>query len=182
MNNREPEIRTQAEILEREGFAATTPVTRPSYWGVDLDMARRPGVPMERAPQPFPNTQFPIERQPGQSAVPMHGRPNKTMPPVFGTSTPMHGLSGMIRRAAYSLPDHKPTHWLMKMFADRVDSMGYRAKKLLPVVLPLAAVAWWMKGVRARRLQAPETREDFRLDRRIEIETVPSGAEVTYSY
>ena len=61
------------------------------------------GVPHEaRDPKPFPNTIFPPERQPGEPAAPMHGRPNKRMPPVFGTSTPLRGLSGAVRRMAYT--------------------------------------------------------------------------------
>lgn len=180
--NREPEVRTAEEIQRHEGFQALTPVTRPSYWGVDLDMARRPGVPMEREPMPFPNTRFPIEQQQGRSTVPMHGRPNKKMPPVFGTATPMHGLSGLVRKAAYKLPDHKPSHWLMKMAADRVDSFGYHAKKALPVALPLLALALLIR--RGERFSARKSRpevEPFNY-RGEEVETVPPRAEVTYAH
>lgn len=48
-------------------------------------------------------------------------------------------MSGLIRKWASSLPDHKPQHWLLKLLGDRVDSAEHRLKKLAPVVLPLAA-------------------------------------------
>jgi hypothetical protein len=110
--------------------------------GVDLDAARRPGVPKERAPEPWPNTRFPPTRQPGQPSVPKHGRVHKPMPPVFGTAVPLHGVSGLIRKAAYAYPDHYMRHWTMLLFADRVDSWGHRAWKLLRVAAPALALAW----------------------------------------
>ena len=56
--NRTPEVTTPEVIQERPGYQAMQPVKRPEYWGVDLDPARRPGVPMMRDPQPWPNTRF----------------------------------------------------------------------------------------------------------------------------
>jgi len=140
--NPTPELATPEEIQEHSGYKSMQPVKRPDYWGVDLDMSRRPGVPMMREPQPFPNTRYPPERQPGMPASPMHGRTNKQMPPVFGTSTPLRGLSGAIRKLAYSYPDHYPRHWLLKMLGDRVDSWEYRARKALPVVVPFAVLGF----------------------------------------
>ena len=125
------------------------PVKRPEYWGVDLDPSRRPGVPMMREPRPWPNTRFPPDRQQGESAVPMHGRPNKEMPPVFGTATPLKGVSGAIRKAAYRLPDHYPSHWLLKMLGDRVDSWSHNTRRALPVLLPFAVLGYL--GTRGRR-------------------------------
>ena len=144
-----PELATPEEIQQHSGYKSMQPVKRPDYWGVDLDMSRRPGVPMMREPQPFPNTRYPPEQQPGMPASPMHGRTNKQMPPVFGTSTPLRGLSGAIRKLAYSYPDHYPRHWLLKMLGDRVDSWEYRARKALPVVVPLAVLGF-LTGVGRR--------------------------------
>jgi hypothetical protein len=62
------------------------------------------------------------------------------MPPVFGTAVPPRGLSGAIRLLAYRLPDHYPSHWLLLMLGDRVDSWGLRARRLLPFALPLAVL------------------------------------------
>jgi hypothetical protein len=115
--------------------------------GVDLDPARRPGVPRERAPAPWPNTRFPPARMQVPPSSPKHNRPGKPMPPVYGTAVPPHGLSGAIRKAAYRYPDHFMRHWTLLLFADRVDSWGTRAGKLLRVVAPLAAVALVARGV-----------------------------------
>jgi hypothetical protein len=108
---------------------------------VDLEPARRPGVPEERPPRPWPNTRFPPERMRVPPSVPMHGRPNKHMPPVYGTAVPLHGLSGMIRKAAYRYPDHVATHWLLLMFGDRVESWGTRAGRIAKVAAPIAIAA-----------------------------------------
>ncbi|HYO51957.1 hypothetical protein [Archangium sp.] len=97
---------------------------------------------MRKDPQPLPNTRFPPERQPGEPSSPKHGRPNKPMPPVFGTAIPPRGLSGAIRKLAYRYPDHYPRHWLLMMLGDRVDSWGTRVRRLLPVAVPLAVLGF----------------------------------------
>jgi hypothetical protein len=146
--HREPIVTDAKTIQHREGWQSLQPVQRPPWWGIDRDRARRPGVPMEREPRPFANTHFPPERQPGESSVPMHGRPNKQMPPVFGTSVPLGGLSGVVRRAAYKLPDHAPSHWLLLMLGDRVDSWEHRARKIAPVAVGLGVAAMIFRRTR----------------------------------
>jgi hypothetical protein len=141
-----PVVTTPDVVRRRAGYQALQPVTRPPHWGVDRDRARRPGVPMHRAnPEPFPNSRFPPEAQRGKPASPRHGRPNKPLPPVFGTTVPLHGLSGLVRRLAYRLPDHAPSHWVLKMLGDRVDSWTHRARKLLPIAVPIAAAAFLLR-------------------------------------
>jgi hypothetical protein len=147
--NPTPEISTPEKAQQRSAYQAVQPPRRPAWADVDLDLARRPGVPHEaREPKPFPNTIFPPERQPGEPAAPMHGRPNKRMPPVFGTSTPLRGLSGVVRRMAYTLPDHYPSHWLLKMLGDRVELWETRARRMLPIALPLALLGLAVRAVR----------------------------------
>lgn len=135
-------------VQRREAYQALQPVIRPAHWGVDLDRGRRPGVPRERPPSPWPHTRFPPARQPGQPSSPLHGRSNKRMPPVFGTAVPLHGLSGLIRRLGYHYPDHLPRHWLLELVGDRVDAWGSRAKGILPWAA--AAGAAWLFLRRAR--------------------------------
>jgi hypothetical protein len=138
--NPKPELTTLEAIQQRSGYQSFQPVTRPEYWGVDRDPSRRPGVPMMRPPQPWPNTRFPPERQPGEPAAPMHGRPNKPMPAVFGTAVPLRGLSGVVRKFAYTYADHYPSHWLLMMLGDRVDSWSTHSRRILRVALPLVAL------------------------------------------
>jgi hypothetical protein len=135
-----PRVTTPDEVQRKSGYQSVQTPRRPPYWGIDLEPARRPGVPRMREAQPWPNTRFPPERQAGTPAAPRHGRPNKSLPPVFGTSCPPHGLSGAIRTAAYRLPDHYPTHWLLLMLGDRVESWGTRVRRALPVALPIAVL------------------------------------------
>lgn len=141
-----PVVTTKEELLKRSAYQSLEPVRRPEWWGVDADPARRPGVPMMREPRPFPHARAPEPMQ-GDSSVPRHGRPNKSMPPVFSTAMPLHGLSGVVRRAAYRLPDHKPGHWLLMLAGDRVENAGHRATKWLPIAVPVVLLA-----VAARRL------------------------------
>ncbi len=148
-----PEVTTLENILRRSGYQSLEPVRRPEYWGVDLDPARRPGVPMmARDPKPLPNTRYPPVRQHGEPASPRHGRSNRPMPPVFGTSTPLHGASGAVKRFAYQFPDHYPRYWILKLLGDRVESWGHNAKKYLPFALPFTAAALFVRSRRGQGL------------------------------
>ena len=127
------------------------PAALPGH-GMDLDPARRPGVPRMHAPRPLPNTIHPPERQLSRVKVFMHGRPHKTFPPVFGTAVPPHGLSGLVRKAAYHYPDHVLRHWLMLLLADRVDLWEHRGRKLARFAAPaLIALAIGAAARAARR-------------------------------
>ena len=100
-------------------------------WGVDLDPKDRPAVPKERfnpggtgAHWEFPERQ--VERWPREKS-PEH----KFLTPVFGTACPPRGLSGMIRRYAYTLSEGTTSHWLLLIGADRVDVIESRIESLL---------------------------------------------------
>jgi hypothetical protein len=121
--------------LETQGRYGRSPVEP-----VDLDPRNRPGVPKERKPEPWPNSRFPPQRMTAPSATPKHGRPGKPMPPVYSTAVPPRGLSGALRRSAYRRPDHEVSHWMMLLFADRVDSWETRAKRILPLAVPLVGI------------------------------------------
>src|SRR5512133_2445984 len=111
------------------GLEATTHPMQAN--GIDRDPSRRPGVPRERNPEPWPNSRFPPARMRAPPSAPKHNRPHKPMPPVYGTAVPLHGLSGLVRRAAYHYPDHWMRHWTLLLFADRVDSWSLRTRRLL---------------------------------------------------
>src|SRR5689334_20229820 len=141
-----PEITSPEKAQQRSDDQAARVSQRPSWAGVDQDLSRRPGVPhMRNPPQPFANTRFPPERQENEPAVPKHNRPNKPFPPVFGTSTPLKGISGAVRRAAYQLPDHRPSHWLMLMLGDRIEFWGRRAKRVLPAAAAIATIGYLVR-------------------------------------
>jgi hypothetical protein len=51
--------------------------------------------------------------------------------PVFGTAQPPRGPSGVLRRAAYRIPEHRALHWLLLVVADRVDVAQHGFRSLL---------------------------------------------------
>lgn len=91
-------------------------------WGADLDVKNRPAVPKENFiyPRTGAHWEFP-ERQP-----PAWDREKSTehqmLTPVFGTSCPPKGLSGLVRRLAYRrYSEGQTAHWLLLVLADRID-------------------------------------------------------------
>ena len=94
----------------------------------------------ERAPHPRAGAQAPIEPQrTGKPVTHAHGGLPK-MPPVYGTSIPPRGLSGVLRKVAYGYPDHWVRHWMVLLVADRVDVWEHRLRRGLPVTAGLATV------------------------------------------
>ena len=51
--------------------------------------------------------------------------------PVVGSAQPPRGVSGMMRRSAYEIPEHYARHWMLLMAADRVDVMEDRLGGML---------------------------------------------------
>lgn len=95
--------------------------------GVDADPKQRPGVPMELEP-PRPmgaaHWQAPArQRDPGGI---LRRKGLEELTPVFGVTIQPRGLSGMMRRAAYDIAEHRALHWFMLLAADRVDAIESR--------------------------------------------------------
>jgi hypothetical protein len=115
-----PTLARPSEILKREIVG----------WGVDLDPLDRPAVPKEQfnldtgAHWDFPERQVALY---DRELSPEH----KFLTPVFGTSCPPHGLSGVIRRYAYRYSEGRTLHWLLLVFADRVDVLESNVGALL---------------------------------------------------
>jgi hypothetical protein len=92
-------------------------------WGVDLAPESRPSYPKERfeviAPWEFP------ERQP-ELTPRERSTEHKFLTPVFGTAQPLRGMSGAIRRYAYTFSEGRLAHWLLLIVGDRVDVLESR--------------------------------------------------------
>jgi hypothetical protein len=92
-------------------------------WGADLDPKDRPSVPklQYRPDETGARWDFP-ERQPEK--VPRERSvEHRFLTPVFGTTCPPKGLSGVMRRAAYArYSEGRAAHWLLLLAADRVDA------------------------------------------------------------
>ena len=97
------------------------PAEQPSAIGIDEAFERRPGVPMEAEPAIDSGAHWQTpERQPERRFRPRRrGLPRLT--PVYGTAQPPRGLSGIMRRIAYHIPEHKARHWALLLASDRVD-------------------------------------------------------------
>jgi hypothetical protein len=101
-------------------------------WGVDLDPKDRPSVPREQfdpgatgAHWDFPERQE--EKRPRERSI-----EHKLLTPVFGTSCPPKGLSGVIRKYAYaSFSEARAAHWLLLLAADRVDAVESHLQSFL---------------------------------------------------
>ena len=93
-------------------------------WGADLDPRYRPSVPrlqfdptLTGAHWEFPDRQ--PEKWPRERSV-----EHKFLTPVFGTSCPPKGLSGVMRKVAYKkYSEAQAAHWLLLLAADRVDAL-----------------------------------------------------------
>lgn len=91
-------------------------------WGADLDPAVRPAVPKERTPQRFVDAHWDdIEPQRPRDVKVFHSNERRGLTPVYGTAQPPSGLSGLIRHAAFRHSENDLRHWLMLLFADRVN-------------------------------------------------------------
>ena len=94
-------------------------------WGADRDLRDRPSVPRELRLEPRENGahwEFP-ERQP-ETWPRERSIEHAFLTPVFGTSCPPRGLSGVIRRLAYArYSEGRAAHWLLLLGADRVDAI-----------------------------------------------------------
>jgi hypothetical protein len=105
---------------------------------VDAAPTVRPGVPRERdAPDPGAWWTRP-EPQRGAALLSRAGLRAPTA--VFGTAQPARGLSGLVRRAAYRVPEHRSARWALLLAGDRLDVLEHRLARNLWVVPAAAAL------------------------------------------
>lgn len=90
-------------------------------WGSDLDMSKRPGVPMWSRPVDGTGAHWQTPAKQEITFKEFHSIERPHMTPVFGTSVPPKGLSGLIRAFAFRYSEGSWGHWLPLLFADRVN-------------------------------------------------------------
>jgi hypothetical protein len=90
-------------------------------WGADLDPKNRPAVPKEKAPAHGTGAHWDEPEQQIPTVKILVSPEHKGLTPVFGTSCPPKGLSGKIREFAFKFSEGRKSHWLLLLFADRVD-------------------------------------------------------------
>ncbi len=101
----------------------TTQATRDT---VDTKPVRGPGVPEEREPTPVGHAHWgsPPKQLPRAEVIRDATRHDLTA--TFGSSPPPRLLSGVVRRAAYRIPDYRVGRWLFLLIADRIDAVESR--------------------------------------------------------
>src|SRR5437868_2040167 len=94
---------------------------------VDREPSVRPGVPMI-PDHPAPVTRTQPARQ--EATVPVLVSIDVgELTPVFSTAVPPRGLSGLMRRRAYGIHEHKAGRLLLLLLADRVDVWENRVRR-----------------------------------------------------
>lgn len=116
---------------------------------VDRDPAQRPGVPMipdEVAPVAPPLVTRQVPEIPVLVSVDVG-----ELTPVFSTAVPPRGLSGLMRRRAYGIPEHKARRWMLLLLADRVDVWEGRMLRNPGVTAGVLVAAFAAMAVAGRR-------------------------------
>jgi hypothetical protein len=89
-------------------------------WGADLDHKDRPAYPMERTPPRLDvDLQAPEQQAENVKILCSNERPSIT--PLFGTTVPPSGISGKLREFAFKYSENDLRHWLVLLFADRIN-------------------------------------------------------------
>jgi hypothetical protein len=92
-------------------------------WGADLDPADRPSYPREVSGLET-GAHWDLPEQQEEHAPRERSVEHPRLTPVFGTSVPLKGVSGVIRRYAYQgFSEGRAAHWLLLIAADRVDAV-----------------------------------------------------------
>ena len=119
-------------------------------WGADLDRSQRPAVPKERTP-PRLDVPWDTPAQQASGIRVLHSIEREGITPVFGTSVPPSGLSGLLRKRAFRRSENDVRHWTMLLLADRVNAVegvfsdmrrASRGKQVASVAA-VALAAWW---------------------------------------
>jgi len=90
-------------------------------WGADLNRSDRPAYPKERIPARLTGVHWDQPEQQRQTVEILVSNERPGITPIFGTSTPPSGVSGMARRFAFKFSENDVRHWLILLFADRVN-------------------------------------------------------------
>ena len=132
-------------------ISPSKPITVPTSpgtagWGVDADVTQRPGVPAQQdPPQAAAGVPYRVPRMQTSGPRPLLG-PMRELTPVYSTAIPPRGLSGWIRRVAYTIPDYRARRWLLLLTADRVDALehGRGLPRLAVTAGAIAALGLWL--------------------------------------
>jgi hypothetical protein len=91
-------------------------------WGADLDHANRPAYPRERKPNRLANVHWHAPEQQPETVEILWSNERPAITPLFGTTVPPSGVSGSLRRFAFTYSENDLRHWLLLLAADRINS------------------------------------------------------------
>lgn len=91
-------------------------------WGIDIDPKNDPTYPIKnRTDEEQEGYSWDRPAQQPINIEVLHSIERPNIPAVYGTSMPPRGLSGMIRRYAFTKSESDYRHWLPLILADRVN-------------------------------------------------------------
>lgn len=91
-------------------------------WGIDANKQNDPTYPIRHRVESARlahDWERPAQQPGSQNILRSNERPHMTS--VFGTSAPLSGWSGAIRRCAFRYSESRYRHWLLLLLADRVN-------------------------------------------------------------
>ncbi|GAB3545567.1 hypothetical protein [Spirosoma fluminis] len=94
-------------------------------WGVDIDPKNDPTYPIKNPRTDVEQLGYTWERptqQPTTVEI-LHSNERPNVSAVFGTTSPPTGLSGAIRRYAFTHSESRLMHWIPLVVADRVNEI-----------------------------------------------------------
>lgn len=104
-----PQVRNRSDMTHIQG------------WGADLDRKNRPAVPMEHSPPRLEGAPIPAPSQQPERMEILVSPERPHITPLFGTSAPPKGISGMLRRLAYKMTENDIRHFMLLLLADRIN-------------------------------------------------------------
>ncbi len=99
-------------------------------WGADLDPADRPSVPREVFDPGVTGAHWDLPEQQPENVPRERSIEHARLTPVFGSTLPPRGLSGVLRRRAFAYSEARAAHWLILLAADRVDVVESNVRDL----------------------------------------------------
>jgi len=112
---------TGSDAADSTSAMAPNRPNRPFGWGADLPQENRPAVPMERKPARLEGVHWDHPEQQAQHVKVLCSVERPGITPLFGSTVPPRGVSGMLRGAAFRYSENDLRHWLLLLAADRVD-------------------------------------------------------------
>lgn len=113
----------KANVPMREEMAAR--FAHIKGWGIDIDPKNDPTYPMKNPRTDVEQQGYTWDRptqQPTTVEV-LHSNERPDVTAVFGTATPPTGLSGSLRRYAFTHSESRLMHWIPLVIADRVNEV-----------------------------------------------------------